>query len=335
MSEKRGRGDRRLTGLIIIISLCGLIYFGIRAVSSSRREGRGNPFEYNIDHLKKIDASLRHYAESGEIRLNFSTVHALSIGPDDRIYIAGDSAIQVLENNGTAVNLIETGAPVHCLAVDGNGDIFAGLEDHIEVFNARGTRRSSWPIIEKNPILTSICLGPDSVFVADAGNLIVWKFDPSGKITGRIGAKDIDREIPGFIIPSPFFDISLDTEGFLWAANTGRHSMENYTLTGAMRSSWGEYSDEISGFCGCCNPIHFSILENGTFITAEKGVARIKVYNQLGRVVSIVAGPDQFSDGTEIMDLAVDTQQRIYVLDPVRKSIRIFIKESSDLEENL
>jgi hypothetical protein len=144
----------------------------------------------------------------------------------------------------------------------------------------------------------------------------------------RIGDKDEKRDIPGFIIPSPFFDVAVDPDGFLWVANTGRHSLENYTLEGDFRTSWGEFSMDIEGFCGCCNPTHFAFLEDGSFVTSEKGIARIKVYNRLGNLVSVVAEPDSFAAGTVGLDLAVDSSQRILVLDPHQKMVRIYEKIS-------
>jgi hypothetical protein len=216
--------------------------------------------------------------------------------------------------------------PVHCLAVETNRDIYAGKNDFVEVYDADGIKKAGWDSPESEAIFTSIALSDNFVFVADAGNQIVWKYDKSGNLLQRIGERDENKDIPGFIIPSPYFDVAVDPDGFLWAANTGRHSLENYTLDGNFRTSWGEFSMGIEGFCGCCNPSHFVVMEDGSFVTSEKGIARVKVHNQLGEVVSVVAGPDQFVEGTVGLDLAVDTAQRILVLDPKQKLVRIFIK---------
>ena len=43
---------------------------------------------------------------------------------------------------------------------------------------------------------------------------------------------------------------------------------------------------------------------------------------------AVVAGPDQFTEGTVGIDLAVDSKNRIYVLDPMRKQVRIFEKKA-------
>jgi len=121
----------------------------------------------------------------------------------------------------------------------------------------------------------------------------------------------------------------MDPDGFLWAANTGRHSLENYTLDGDFRSSWGESGMEIQGFSGCCNPSHFVILEDGSFVTSEKGLPRVKLYNRIGDLISVVAPTERFLEGTVGLDLAVDSAQKIYVLDPLQKLVRIFAKKES------
>ena len=62
----------------------------------------------------------------------------------------------------------------------------------------------------------------------------------------------------------------------------------------------------------------------------------MKVYNRLGQLVSVVAGPAQFAEGTVGLDLAVDSKNRIYVLDPKKKIIRIFEKKpNSDGDEKV
>ena len=103
--------------------------------------------------------------------------------------------------------------------------------------------------------------------------MIIWKYDKNGNLIGEIGKKNLKKDIPGFIIPSPYFDVNIDPDGFLWTANTGRHSLENYTSDGSFRTSWGNPSMELEGFAGCCNPSHFAILKNGSFVTSEKGIA--------------------------------------------------------------
>jgi hypothetical protein len=104
------------------------------------------------------------------------------------------------------------------------------------------------------------------------------------------------------------------------------YQLEAFDKKGNMKSSWGKQSEEIDGFCGCCNPTHIALLSDGSFVTSEKAIPRVKIYSQTGEFQCIVAGPDQFDEGTKGLDLAVDSKNRVYVLDVVRKLIRVFEK---------
>ena len=324
MSLFNVKRDQILTGTIIAVSLAGILFFGYMAIRENSKRNQDNPFEYDIENFKSSDAALVHYSEIGRISIDSQNVYGISVGPDDEIYVSGHDSVFIFNSDGTMRSIISTGEPVYCLIVDGNQDVYAGMDDHVEIYDRTGVKKTVWESIGEEAIITSIAVTRENVFVADAGNQTVWKFDKSGNQLKRIGDRDEARDIPGYIIPSPFFDVAVDQDGFLWVANTGRHSLENYTQNGEFRTSWGEFSMGVEGFSGCCNPSHFVILEDGSFVTSEKGIARVKVYNRLGELVSVVAEPDQFIEGTVGLDLAVDRSQRICVLDPKQKLVRIF-----------
>jgi len=81
---------------------------------------------------------------------------------------------------------------------------------------------------------------------------------------------------------------------------------------------------QLDGFGGCCNPSHVAMLSDGSFVTSEKGLERVKIHLPSGDFKSVVAAPSQFDEGTKGLDLAVDSKDRILVLDPSRKMVRIF-----------
>ncbi len=83
----------------------------------------------------------------------------------------------------------------------------------------------------------------------------------------------------------------------------------------------------LDGFSGCCNPSNFVILPNGSFVTSEKGIIRVKIHNPAGEFETVVATPNQFEKGTTGLDLAVDSDGRILVLDPKKGMVRIFSKK--------
>ena len=319
--------DKLLTGAILAVSLTGVLYFGFRAIRDNAKNEQKNPFAYDIKNFETSGAELVHYSEVGRIPIELPMVSGIAVGPDGRIYVSGNDSVLVFNNDGTARSSFHINGPIRCLAVDDNDDLYLGMDDHIEVYDQRGKKQTSWESLGEEAIITSVAISAKSVFVADAGNKIVWKFDKLGAGLQRIGEKNEAKDIPGFVIPSPYFDVAVDPDGFLWVANTGRHSLENYTVDGNFRTSWGEFGMEIQGFSGCCNPSHFTLLEDGSFVTSEKGLPRVKVYNRIGNLVSVVAPTEQFIEGTVGLDLAVDSAQRIYVLDPKQKLVRIFAKK--------
>jgi hypothetical protein len=198
------------------------------------------------------------------------------------------------------------------------------MQDHVEIFDNTGKLLKKWSSCGNDAIITSIAVSGRDVFIADAGNKVVYHYDLSGKLIKKIGQKDPSKGIPGFVIPSSYFDLGIGHDGDLWVVNPGRHRFEKYNPDGDLTTSWGESSMAVEGFCGCCNPSNFAILADGSFVTSEKGIERIKVYWPDGRFRGVVAGPDSFIEGTRGLDLAVDSRDRIFVLDPEKKQVRVF-----------
>ncbi|UCE22099.1 MAG: hypothetical protein JSV46_07780, partial [Candidatus Aminicenantes bacterium] len=186
--------ERLLTIAVIVISVAGILYFGYRAIRDNSARNQENPFEYDIERFKQSDADLVHYTEVGRIPLELQNVFGVSIGPDDRIYVSGDNSIFIFEKDGTFHSEIHIADPVFCLSVDRNHDLYLGMADHVEIYDRRGQRKACWESLGEEAIITSIAVAKESVFVADAGNLIVWKFDKSGNRMKRIGEKDEARD---------------------------------------------------------------------------------------------------------------------------------------------
>jgi hypothetical protein len=221
--------------------------------------------------------------------------------------------------------------------VAGDGTIYAGLRDHVEVFDRQGQRVAAWESPGKKTWLTGLAVGDKDVFAADAGNRVVLRYDKTGKLIGRIGEKNKERNIPGLIVPSPYLDVKLARDGLLRVNNPGRYRVEAYTANGDLEFSWGRPSAAIEGFCGCCNPVGLALLPDGRYVTCEKGLPRVKIYSKEGVFECVVAGPESFSENwqkcspsdctTGGLDAAVDAGERIYVLDVVEANVRIMARK--------
>jgi len=260
----------------------------------------------------------------------------LEIGPDDRLYLATGNAIIVMSQEGVREREIALEAQARCVAVAKDGTLFAGLRDHVEVFDPKGARIAMWESPGPRTWLTGLAVGESDLFAADAGGRVVLRYDLAGKLVGRIGEKNEERDIPGFVIPSPYFSVRIHPDGLLRVNNPGRHRVEAYTFEGEFAGAWGKASGLIDGFCGCCNPTRIALLPDGRMVTCEKGMPRVKIYSITGEFESVVApaaafpknvkvGPGERSIGASLVGVAAatDSRGRIAILDHITGEIRI------------
>jgi hypothetical protein len=308
--------------------------------SSAKRRGE-NPFAYDLRDLQKTDPKLIHYEEVSRFKCPRADSRKIVCGPDERLYVAAGNYVTVLTTEGAAGLEIALAEPARCLGVGKDGTLYVGCRSHVEVFDSKGRRTAAWEPPGERTWLTGLAVGEKDVFAADAGARLVWRYDRSGRLVGRIGEKDKDRNIPGFVVPSPYFDVELHRDGLLRVTNPGRHRVEAYTFDGDLEQSWGRPSAAIDGFCGCCNPINIAVLNDGRLVTCEKGLPRVKVYGVAGQFESVVAGPEAFPEVVKAsnveavesariaLDVTVDTRSRIYVLDPAANSVRVMARKPS------
>jgi hypothetical protein len=309
--------------------------------SGDRGNGLPSAFDYSLEEYQKIDPALIKYRQTAEITIKMKESRGVAVGPDDNIYVVGDCSLTVFTPQGESVKSVVLEGEPHCIAVAGvdhalHGRLYIGLKDRVLVLDSLDSPAKSWETLGEKANLTSLATAEQDVFLADAGNRIVWHYDTSGKLLGRIGAKDESRNIGGFIIPSPYFDVAVAPDGLLRVVNPGAHKIEAYTFDGHLEVSWGQRGLEVPAFCGCCNPAAMAILPDGRIVTGEKGIPRVKIYSSDGKFECVVADPKilapNFSATTETredlrlqpVDLAVDGKSRIIVLDPNAAKVRLF-----------
>lgn len=345
MAREAGKIDTRLFVVVVVIvaAVAGMV--AVLQLDTTGRSGSGlsDAFSYDLTELARVDPNLILYEEVDRpLSTGFSQSRAIALDADGQILVAGDKAIRVFSNSGSLQRIIEVTGEPRCLTVAGDGKMYVGVEDHVEVWDGGGRRLASWDPLGEEAVLTSIVKYKDSVFVADAGHRVVLHYDLSGNLIDHIGEKDADRNIPGFVIPGPHMDVVVSRDGLLRVSSPGRHRIEAYTLDGDLEFWWGEPSANIEGFCGCCNPVNFALLPDHGFVTSEKGLVRVKVYNSDGGFVGVVAGHEQLTDGVQAkicdtpeecqgagLDVAADADGRIYILDPPEDVIRIFARKDA------
>jgi len=287
----------------------------------------GNPFAYELDNLRKVDQSEICYNLKSKINPEIEAPYGIAVDYKDRVYVAGKDRIKIFDKKGNPVSGFEIFEPAMCISVSPDGDIYLGLKDHIEVFDFSGNFLMQWPQINSSAFITSIAVEGGSVFVADAGNKLVYHFNQSGILKNTIGERNMETGFSGFIIPSPHFDMAIGREGQLWVVNPGKHEFLAFNKNGELFSSWEKTSMQLDGFSGCCNPGNIALLPDGSFVTSEKGIERVKIHLPSGDYKCVVAAPENFEEGTEHLDLAVNSEGDILVLDTKKEMVNIYTKK--------
>ncbi len=311
---------------IIILAVIAVIIAVILSDFLAGRPGKkgGNPYKYEMGNFKSVDPALIHYREIRNITLENQAPQGFCIS-NDILYITGEQFIRGINPDGVQLffqTIEDTGT-----CVEATGEfIFIGFEDHIGKFDKKGKLIKHWQKPGEKTIITSLASKENRIYAADAGNRRVLIYDLDGNIQGEFKGKSESTEGHGFIVPSPNFDLVVNSYGDLWVVNPGKHAIENYTDEGEMRGFWQNSSMEIDGFLGCCNPVELTVLSNGSFVTSEKGIVRIKVYDESGKLLSIVAPPSKFKEDGKAPEIATDSNDLIYALDFDRNRIRIFKK---------
>lgn len=303
------------TGLMFLFLAAGIF------VGQNRRKDPGKSFDYSLDDFRKVDAALIKYRELDPLTPDESIgkLKCIALFSDDRVLVGGEKGVQELSGKKPAEI---KDAALTCMAVDDEDQVVFGWKN---VVQDNGSGRE-WQIGNEKTYLTSVAVDEWYIYAADAGNRRIWRLNREKDAEPfEIGKKDWANGVRGFFIPSPYFDVAISpADGSFWAVNPGHHALENYRPDGMPLSSWEATGMHIEGFSGCCNPTHFALLPDGGFVTSEKGLPRVKIYNVDGSFRSVVAAPDQFDEEVTGLDLAVGDDGRIYVLDPGRNQVRIF-----------
>ncbi len=306
---------------------------------STEGSGLGDRFQYDISKLAQTDPRLVGYRPHTVLIDHYDMQRGINLHVDANgtIWVLQQQCIskqiQQIHSNGTLANYLAI--PVYGLAfvILADRTVCTASKSQVTMHDKSGEVLARWSIEKGSPHLTALAVHNNHVFITDAGNRTLWHYDREGKLI---------NQVDGFHIPSPFFDCVLDpNEDLLWVAHTGKHRLEAYDFKLRKQQQWGVASMGIKGFCGCCNPVHFAMLADGRFITAEKGLPRVKRYSRTGEFECVVAGCEAFDVDANALKVstpaslrggplvAVDTDQRVLVLNPVNGEL-VAYREKSD-----
>ena len=294
-----------------------------------RPDPRDNPevFRLDLDQYSHVDPALLNYTEIPHLADGLQGASSMSLSPDGTLYLGvGKKVLRLSEESKATV--AEVQGRVTAVAATSDGIVWAATGPLLARYDSGRRQKSESVHLGERAYITSIALEEDRVFAADAGQRTVWIFSVEGRLLERIDGRLERPGDPGFVVPSPWFQAAVGP-GELWITNPGRQRVECY-VKGLRTKVWGLAGMSAERFCGCCNPTHLALLPGGGFVTSEKGIPRVKVYNQDGKLLSVVAGAEAFDEGTTGLAVAVASDGRILVLDPMRGQVRAFTRRITE-----
>ncbi len=317
--------NNKIIGAFILLLLGIIILMVVMDFSSSRFDKMPeNKYELNLDSLKGIGKYPISYNEVKQINLSSFKAKSIEVY-NHHIYIANDSSVRIISEDGKLIKIIQTEPNLRTLKYVKNIGLILVHKKYFTILDSAGNELSKSNIESEKSVFTSVaCYNDSLIIIADAGLRLVHIYDlKSNKQSSIKGFYSSENDHLGFIVPSPNFDLVINSDNELWVVNPGIHALQQYNLKGDLLDFWKKETNSIEGFTGCCNPAHIAVLENGDFVTSEKGLVRIKIYNKKGDLQSIVAPPKSFTDKGQAPDIVV-YNDKIYALDIDNKLIRIF-----------
>lgn len=298
-----------LSVLVILVFIGFMIYDSVRPESSNQSNVSGRVKDSLPDAWKISD----------ELNIKEGSLKAVTVSPTGKIFLGGDSFVSCYDKDLKHLWTLKTPHPVTSLSNFGD-TIFASTIDLILIISSDGKMKDEWGPFEENSIITSVASNRNFVVYGDAGNKMIIVLDKNGAVKKMIGQNDGQ-----FVIPSPYFDVALNSDYTLYVANTGHRRVETRNLDGEIKSYFGEPGTAPGAFCGCCNPAHFAIIPGG-FVTAEKGINRIKILNASGEFVEYVCAKNKFTVSVPL-DVASADGKTIYAANPEDSKLYVFIRK--------
>lgn len=318
------------SGWIVVVAMgaMGAAYFFL--LGSSGFQEPGPNIEYDMQAFEDLDKAETPFKELKPIEPGVAAVRALAVG-SDKTYVACNDVVVVYGGNDVELSRFPISGTPSCIAVAADGTMYLGMQKQVTVLNADGTTKATWADFSPRSFLTAIAIKDADIFIADAGNRVVYRYDPAGVLQNKIGEKDPERDVPGLEVPSPYLDLAINADGDLWVVNPGKLGLERFREDGSIVTSWYKPSVLVlDGFPGCCNPTHIAFNSKGELFTCEKGLVRVKQFEvTAGGFDGLVVGSKLFPREQSLRDLAVDSRDRILVLDGQRNAVRVFARKEA------
>ena len=240
-----------------------------------------------------------------------------------RLFISAGQHVYIFDTEGKRLADFRVGQDVRDITVGGD-EIYLLYPTRIAVYSIDGKPTRQWESCSELSDYCSVTLVGDAVFVTDAENKDICKYTTEGDFVKFI------KSPRGFIIPSYSFDIDSWNDT-IYCVNSGRHSVETYTLNGDFIAAFGTPGSEQGFFAGCCNPVYISFTPCGMLIASEKGNPRVSSFNRNGKFKGVLLNSKMLGSGNKACEVKV-MDDKLFVA--AKNKISIFQCDKTSVSES-
>jgi DNA-binding beta-propeller fold protein YncE len=300
-----------ILAVLIIVIFIGYIIFDIASPESNSK---------SVKSVESTETDQDNWVISKVFDPEIGSLKTVTVSSSGNIFLGGDSRVACFDKDLKPVWNLKSAKPVTALSISGD-TIFASTIETILIISSAGELKDEWGPFEDKAIITSVASNSSLVTFADAGNKMVVVLTRNGEVKTMIG-----KTGEPFIIPSPYFDAALAEDNTLYIANPGNRRIETRDTEGSLIRFFGLPGTAPDAFCGCCNPAHFAVIPVG-FVTAEKGINRIKILDEKGRFIEFVSSVNKFLPSIPL-DVASFDGKTIYAANPFDGKLYVFNRKS-------
>ncbi len=263
-----------------------------------------------INGIKSVQQVKLDVGKSNHLKLASGDYRGL-LKVTDGFWVGNGNTLHKIDHNGTVLDSIAFDQKVMAISTVKNNSLLVATVN--SVYKLNSAKREKIVSLAKKSYITDIVSDDENIYIADAGRRVL--------IAVNLATKKTLWEKSGFKIPSPYFAVDINPAGELWATNPGKHTLLNIDkATGEEAASWQPTEDK---FVGCCNPALMLAIEQGKFITFEKGIYRLQLFTPAGTVKRHLATKKDFPINQ--FNFSIDYNGKtLYLLDDSQDQIRKF-----------
>ncbi len=247
-------------------------------------------------------------------------LRGLASGSEGELYAVGDREVKVFEPSGRLRCRWPLSRTGYCVAFDA-GLLYIGQEGRVERLDAGGRSIGAWADAEHYGLITDVVLHGEDMLLGDATARCIRRCDRQGRWQADIGRAGNTR---GFVLPSGRVEFTVDGDGAIHLAHSGKHRVERYALDGRLLGHWGQFGQQRpEDFTGCCNPVSVALGPKGCVVVTVKAPAAVRAYTAEGQLLG-VSDLGTFHADAKNMDVVVDERGLVHVADTARRAILSF-----------